>query len=63
MKMLLWVHIAAGIIALVCGTKAFVARKGSRLYSRAGTCFFGSMPSAYTGVGDAKRGPPIEPAR
>ena len=39
----MWVHIAGGIIALLAGTVAVVARKGGALHARAGTWFFGSM--------------------
>lgn len=40
---LLWVHIDAGIIAILSGATAAVARKGGRLHARAGLCFVGSM--------------------
>jgi hypothetical protein len=41
--MILWIHIAGGLIALVSGTLAAVARKGGRLHGLAGTAFFASM--------------------
>lgn len=40
---ILAIHIAAGIIALVCGTAAVAARKGGPLHARAGTFFFAAM--------------------
>jgi len=43
MTILLWVHIAAGIVALLSGTAAIIGRKGGRLHRRGGTWFFGSM--------------------
>jgi Predicted membrane protein (DUF2306) len=43
MIVLMWVHIASGIIALLAGTAAVVARKGGRLHGRVGTWFFLSM--------------------
>ena len=43
MNALMSIHVAAGMIALVCGTTAVAARKGGRLHARAGTGFFGSM--------------------
>lgn len=43
MNIVMWVHIAAGILALPAGTVAVVARKGGRLHARAGTGFFVSM--------------------
>lgn len=36
-------HIAAGIVALVCGTAAVTARKGGPVHARAGTGFFVAM--------------------
>jgi uncharacterized membrane protein len=41
--MILWIHIAGGLIALVSGGVAVAARKGGRLHMLAGTAFFGSM--------------------
>jgi len=43
MNMLMGIHIAGGIVALLAGTVAVVARKGGPLHARAGTWFFGSM--------------------
>lgn len=43
MNILLWVHIAGGILAILSGTVAAVARKGGPLHARAGTWFFASM--------------------
>ena len=43
MNLLMWVHIAAGILALPAGTMAVATRKGGRLHARAGTVFFASM--------------------
>lgn len=43
LDLLLWVHIAGGLLALPAGTVAVAARKGSRLHARAGNVFFGSM--------------------
>ena len=41
--LIMWVHIAAGVLALFAGTAAVAARKGGSLHARAGTWFFGSM--------------------
>ena len=43
MIVLLWIHIASGLIALVSGTAAVVARKGGPVHAKAGTFFFGAM--------------------
>ena len=43
MNAILVPHIAAGLIAIIAGTLAVVARKGGPLHSRAGTWFFGAM--------------------
>jgi hypothetical protein len=43
MNILMGVHIAAGILALLAGTAAVAAPKGGALHARAGTWFFGSM--------------------
>lgn len=43
MNSLVWVHIGAGILALLTGAVAVTARKGGRLHARAGTGFFGAM--------------------
>ncbi len=43
MTLVMWIHIAAGILALPAGTIAVAARKGGRLHARAGTWFFASM--------------------
>src|SRR5687768_10547921 len=43
MNLLMGIHIAAGVLALLAGTVAVVARKGGPLHARAGTWFFGSM--------------------
>ena len=43
MNILMWVHIAAGLLALPAGAAAVAARKGGRLHARAGTLFFGAM--------------------
>ncbi len=43
MTLLLWVHIASGLIAVIAGFIAAGARKGGRLHGQAGTVFFGSM--------------------
>jgi hypothetical protein len=41
--LIMWVHIASGILALFAGTAAVAVRKGGSLHARAGTWFFGSM--------------------
>ncbi|HEU0283903.1 MAG TPA: DUF2306 domain-containing protein [Sphingomicrobium sp.] len=41
--LMMWVHIASGVLALFAGTAAVAARKGGSLHARAGTWFFGSM--------------------
>ena len=43
MNILMAIHIAAGIVALVAGTLAVVGRKGAALHARSGTWFFASM--------------------
>ena len=43
MYVLMWIHIAAGIVALLAGTAAVAARKGGRVHARAGTWFFAAM--------------------
>jgi len=43
MNVLMWVHIAGGLLALLSGTLAVIARKGGPLHVRAGTWFFASM--------------------
>ena len=43
MKMILWAHIAGGLIAIVAGFIAAGARTGGALHVLAGTWFFGSM--------------------
>jgi hypothetical protein len=43
MILLLWVHIASGMLALPAGAAAAIARKGGPLHGRAGSLFFGSM--------------------
>ena len=43
MNALMDIHIASGIIALLAGTAAVLARKGGLLHARAGTGFFGAM--------------------
>jgi hypothetical protein len=43
MNIVMWVHIASGILAISAGTVAVVARKGGPLHGRAGTWFFASM--------------------
>ena len=43
MTLLLWAHIASGLIAVIAGFVAAVARKGGRLHGQAGTLFVGSM--------------------
>ena len=43
MTVLMGIHIASGIIALVAGTLAVAARKGGSLHARAGTSFAASM--------------------
>jgi hypothetical protein len=43
MTIFLWVHIAAGCLALLSGVIAVAARKGGSLHARAGTCFVASM--------------------
>lgn len=40
---LMWIHIAAGMIALLAGTAAAAARKGGPIHARAGTWFAVSM--------------------
>jgi hypothetical protein len=37
------IHIAGGLVALICGTAAVAARKGGRLHAYAGTGFFVAM--------------------
>ena len=41
--MILWIHIAVGLIAIVCGTVAVIAPKGGRWHALAGTVFFAAM--------------------
>ena len=41
--MILWLHIAGGLIALVSGAVAVTVRKGGRWHKLAGNAFFGSM--------------------
>jgi hypothetical protein len=43
MTILMWVHIAGGILALLSGTVAVAARKGGPFHARAGTWFVASM--------------------
>ena len=43
MTLLLWAHIASGLIAVIAGFVAAGARKGARLHGQAGTLFAGSM--------------------
>ena len=43
MNILMGIHVAGGIVALLAGTAAVTARKGGPLHARAGTWFFGSM--------------------
>jgi hypothetical protein len=43
MTIVMWVHIASGILAISAGTAAVAARKGGPLHARAGTWFFASM--------------------
>ena len=43
LELLLWIHIAAGLLAIPAGTAAVAARKGGRTHVRAGTLFLGSM--------------------
>ena len=43
MNILMGIHIASGILALLAGTLAVGARKGGPLHARAGTWFFASM--------------------
>ena len=43
MNLLLWAHIASGLIAVIAGFVAAGARKGGRLHAQAGSLFVGSM--------------------
>src|SRR4051812_39846157 len=43
MNMLLAIHVAGGILALLIGTAALVARKGGRVHAATGTGFVGAM--------------------
>jgi hypothetical protein len=43
MNVLVWVHIAAGSLALLAGAVAISARKGGRLHARSGTGFVAAM--------------------
>lgn len=43
MNILLWVHVAGGIAALLAGSLAAAAGKGGTVHVRFGTWFFGSM--------------------
>jgi hypothetical protein len=43
LALILWVHIAAGVVALLAGTGAVAARKGGRLHARSGSFFLGAM--------------------
>ena len=43
MTLLLWAHIASGLIAVIAGFLAAGAPKGGRLHGQAGTLFVGSM--------------------
>ena len=40
---IMWIHIAAGIVALVSGTLAVAVRKGGGTHASTGTWFFGAM--------------------
>ena len=40
---IMWIHIAAGMIALASGTLAVAGRKGGAMHASTGTWFFGSM--------------------
>jgi uncharacterized membrane protein len=41
--MLRWVHIVAGLVAIIAGFTALLSKKGSRLHRRAGDAFVASM--------------------
>ena len=43
MILLLWTHIASGILAILAGAVAAAARKGGQLHARAGTSFLAAM--------------------
>ncbi len=43
MNIVMGIHIAGGILALLAGTAAVAARKGGPLHARSGSWFFGSM--------------------
>lgn len=43
MNVILWAHIAGGILAILAGAVAVSARKGGPLHGQAGIIFFGSM--------------------
>jgi uncharacterized membrane protein len=40
---IMWIHISAGIVAILAGAVAVAARKGGSVHKLAGTWFFGSM--------------------
>ena len=43
MILLMWLHIASGLVALPAGAVAVAARKGGRIHVAAGTGFFAAM--------------------
>ena len=63
MIVLMWVHIASGVIALLAGTAAVAARKGGPIHANAGTWFFGSMLvlGVTAGILEPFRDPPGSP--
>lgn len=63
MTAIMWLHIAAGCLALLFGTAAVAARKGGILHARAGTGFFASMLvlGATASILEPFRSPPGSP--
>ena len=63
MILLLWMHIAAGCLALLAGTAAVAAPKGGRLHARAGTVVFAAMLvlGVTAGILEPFRTPPGSP--
>ena len=63
MNILMWVHIAGGIVALLSGTAAVAFRKGGPVHARAGTWFVASMLvlGVTASILEAFRDPPGSP--
>lgn len=63
MTIVMAIHIAAGLLALLSGTLAATAPKGGRVHRRAGTLFFGAMLvlGATAALLEPTRAPPGSP--